>query len=161
MKRLFISEFIPAIILLCSCTGSRHTISQGEIIDRVSTFGTFENNLDSSFVISEKAWYQDSIGIAQICGFFTEGTDDVQTTTIKTFGYRFVDIRIQNTYRYCCDLEKISVHRYYIDSRGGNFANKKSVGLQILRFYRIQLSNTLHINTAKCTVGIMELYLNK
>jgi hypothetical protein len=142
MNRSFIILGISsAVALFCNCRVNRHAISRYEAIERKSTLWTFTNNVDSAFVISEKAWYQDSIGITQKCGIFTEGNDDVLSTKVVTVGYRFFDLRKKWAYEYLSftDTAKIVRKYRYTDTThmvgGWNFGNKKTIaatGFQVL-----------------------------
>lgn len=89
------------------------------------------NSRDSTYTtLQENAWYQDSIGITQTCGIFTEETDTSRTVIIKTIKYRFVDLRNMWAYEYRSFSDTATILRKFkrtdsADYSGGwNFVNR-------------------------------------
>lgn len=123
--------FAFAIALLGNRKAFHDTTLRGEAIERVSTFWSFRNNIDTPYItLSEKAWYQDSIGITQICSIFSVETDTSRSINITTIGYRFVDLKKKWAYEYTGFSDTASVKRKYryTDTTffpgGWNFANR-------------------------------------
>ncbi len=142
MNKLFIIIGLTfAIAILGNRKGFYNTSVSGEAIERVGTFWKIENNIDTPYItIPEKAWYQDSIGITQICGIFTVETDTSRSVNITTIGYRFVDLRKMWAYEYASFTDTATVMRKYrcTDttrySGGWNFANRTSAAVDSFQF---------------------------
>ncbi len=126
---IFISfTFSIAVLSNCKSVGN---ISRGEAIERICTFW----NPTHKTPILEKAWYQDSIGITQICGFFSEESGTSKTFAIRTIGYRFVDLRKMWAYEYGSFTDTATITRKFrcTDSAqypgGWNFANRTPIAV--------------------------------
>lgn len=130
-RLLVIAGFSFAVAIFGNCKAVRSTLSAGEAVERVGTFWKLQNNIDTPYiVISEKAWYQDSIGITQLCRIWFIEEDSSQTIEIRTTGYRFVDLKKKWVYEYAGFTDTASVKRKYrytdttYFSGGWNFANR-------------------------------------
>lgn len=130
-RKQVISILIIAVSFFSNCNASRTLADSGEAVESVSTFWKQKNNVDSPlWIISEKAWYQDSVGITQVCGIFTSQIDTIVTTTIQTIGYRFVDLRKKCVYEYGSFSDTSSIKRKYrysdttVFAGGWNFATR-------------------------------------
>ncbi len=131
-KFLFIASLIFTVALFGNCKLIHNTIATGEIINHVSTFWKFEKNNDTPYIkLSEKAWYQDSVGITQICRiWFVQTADSNESIDIQTIGYRFVDLKKKWAYEYTNFSDTASVTKKYrytdttIFSGGWNFAQR-------------------------------------
>lgn len=142
MNRLIvIVGFTFAIVLFGNCKGSRSITLSSEAVDHVSTFWKIKNNIDAPYItLSEKAWYQGSIGITQICSIFSVETDTSKSINITTIGYRFVDLQKKWAYEYASFSDTASVKRKYryTDttkySGGWNFANRTPLPLESFHF---------------------------
>ncbi|MES2332637.1 MAG: hypothetical protein V4539_23720 [Bacteroidota bacterium] len=103
-----------AIAIFSNCKGVRNISSSGEAIENIGTFWETKNNRQiPSVVIPEKAWFHDSIGITQMCGFNTFETDTGKTITLKTYGYRFVDLKRKWVYEYPVFSDTAQIKRKY------------------------------------------------
>jgi hypothetical protein len=142
MNKLFVIIGLTFVIaLLGNRKGVYDTSASGEAIVRIGTFWKIENNIDTPYIIiPEKAWYQDSIGITQICGIFIVETDTNRITNITTMGYRFVDLKKKWAYEYATFTDTALVkrkYRYTDTTRfpgGWNFANRTPVATDSFHF---------------------------
>lgn len=123
---------IITFVLFSNCNTSRTLTDSSEAVESVSTFWKLKNNVDTPvWIIPEKAWYQDSIGITQICRIWNIQTDTSSITTVQTIGYRFVDLRKKWAYLYGSFSDTASIKRKYryndttVFTGGWNFANRK------------------------------------
>lgn len=133
--------FFFAIALFGNCKGSRYISLSSEAVERVSTFWKTINNIDTPYItLSEKAWYQDSIGITQICRIWFVETDSGRSVNIIPIGYRFVDLKKKWVYEYVSFSDTATVERKYryTDttkySGGWNFANRTPLPVDSFHF---------------------------
>ncbi len=157
MNRIFIiAGFAFAVALFSNCKGVRNITLSSEAIEDVSTFWKFKNNIDTPYItISEKAWYQDSIGITQICSIWLVETDTSKATTIKTTGYRFVDLKKKWAYEYANFTDTASVKSKYkytdttVFTGGWNFVNHKPISVDSFDFLPDTIINAIAFKQCK------------
>jgi hypothetical protein len=145
-----IAGFTFAVALFGNCKGSRYIALPGEAVERVSTFWKNNNNIDTPYItLSEKAWYQDSIGITQICRIWSVETDTSRSINIITIGYRFVDLKKKRAYEYASFSDTASVKRKYrytdttLFPGGWNFATRKPISVDSFHFLPDTIINAI------------------
>lgn len=142
-KLLFIGF---SIFLIAGCGASKTGHVTAEAIEQTTKFWRIENGKDAPFVtISEKAWYQDGMGITQIC-FINIVEDKIsRSINVKTVGYRFLDLKKKWAYEYqnVSDTSAIRQKRKFTDTSifvgGWNFAVRASIPVGSFQY----LSDTL------------------
>lgn len=135
MNRMLVVVSVAfTVVLFGNCKGSRLVTDSGEAVEYISIFWKRTNNVDTpAWTFRQNAWYQDSVGITQICSVFNIETDTSRITTIETTGYRLVDLRRKWAYEYgsFSDTASIKSKYRYTDSTvltgGWNFANRTPI----------------------------------
>jgi hypothetical protein len=108
------SGLIFAIVLFCGCSSAHQLSKNGEAVDVISTFWKFSNGHDTPYIkLSEKAWYQDSIGITEIGMIMFIGTEHGDSIDLSTMGYRFTDLRKRWAYEYRRFSDTASIIKKY------------------------------------------------
>jgi hypothetical protein len=125
--------FILVLAIFCNCKGAHRIANTGEAVEHVTTFWKSANNIDTPYLsITQKAWYQDSIGITQICGINFVTINNVQSVNIATIGYRFKNLKKKWAYEYSSLSDTALIERKYryADTThftgGWNFVNRIS-----------------------------------
>lgn len=134
MNSLFmIVRYTFVLVIFSNCKITHRIVDSGEVVEDVNTFWKTVNSIDTPYInISQKAWYQDGIGITQICqiNFVTNGSD--QSINISTIGYRFLDLKKKWAYEYNSLSDTALMMRKYRFSDttrfigGWNFVNRIS-----------------------------------
>jgi len=106
--------FILVLAIFCNCKGAHRIANTGEAVEHVTTFWKSANNIDTPYLsITQKAWYQDSIGITQICGINFVTINNVQSVNIATIGYRFKNLKKKWAYEYSSLSDTALIERKY------------------------------------------------
>lgn len=136
--RSFVLLYIA--LILCNCSTIKDNTSNGHAIERISTFWMKKDDRYTPILINEKVWFKDSIGITQICGFFSTINENEMSTVVKTVGYRMIDLSKKWVYEYSnlSDTAKIVRKFRYSDTTqligGWNFSNPKPIELEKFTF---------------------------
>jgi len=125
--------FILALAIFSNCKTAHRIATTGEAVEHLTTFWKNANNIDTPYIsITQKAWFQDSIGITQICGINFVTINNVQSVNISTIGYRFINLKKKWAYEYnsLSDTALIEPKYRYVDTThfmgGWNFVNRIS-----------------------------------
>lgn len=125
--------FILALAIFSNCKTAHRIATTGESVEHLTTFWKNANNIDTPYIsITQKAWFQDSIGITQICGINFVTINNVQSVNISTIGYRFINLKKKWAYEYnsLSDTALIERKYRYVDTThfmgGWNFVNRIS-----------------------------------
>jgi hypothetical protein len=70
------------------------------IRNHITSYNVFKNEAKLDFDLSEDLWYQDSVGITQVCIIKDIQTESIDTTFVETALYRFIDMRKNWIYEY-------------------------------------------------------------
>ena len=63
-----IVRYTFVLVIFSNCKITHRIVDSGEVVEDVNTFWKTVNSIDTPYInISQKAWYQDGIGITQIC----------------------------------------------------------------------------------------------
>ena len=65
-----------------------------------TVYNVFKNEAKLDFDMSEDLWYQDSVGITQVCIITDMQTESIDTTFVRTLKYKFIDMRKNWIYEY-------------------------------------------------------------
>ena len=166
MKSIYaITFYTLAIILFCNCKGIYSITNDGESIIQKSTFWKFSNNKDTPYIVlSEKAWYKDSLGITEICQIWSQLDDTVRTSGVRTIGYRFTDLRKKWAYHYESFTETAKITRKYhysdttVFSGGWNFDYPKSMTIENLQVLSDTIVSGIKYKQSKITISFNEAY---
>lgn len=154
-KLLLLFTYFLTIFLSLKCKVSKPPTNEGEAIELVRTLWHMGNNKDTpNITIKERAWYQDSIGITELCRINFVETDTSKYVYISTTGYRFVNLKQKRVYEYTSFSDTAALKRKYryTDTTefiaGWNFTTKPRIGADSLT----QLTDTLIDKTvyARC-----------
>ena len=134
MKNLSMFVFyILALAFFSNCKTAQRIATSGEAVEHVTTFWKRANNNDTPYIsITQKAWFQDSIGITQICGINFVTINNVESVNISTIGYRFINLKKKWAYEYSSLSDTALIERKYryVDTThfmgGWNFVNRIS-----------------------------------
>lgn len=144
------------LFIFSNCKITHRTVDYGEVVENVNTFWKTVNNIDSPYIkISQKAWYQDSIGITQICQINFVTNSSGQFINISTIGYRFLDLKKKWAYEYNGLSDTAQIERRYRFSDtthfigGWNFVNRLSNQIDSLRILPDTTINKINYKQAK------------
>ncbi len=108
-------NFAFIITIFGNCKTSRDSSNRGESIEYINTLGIFRKSNDSPpLIMNHKVWYQDSLGVTEICRINIVDTDDTtRSTFISTIGYRYVNLKRKWAYEYEIFADTASIKRKY------------------------------------------------
>lgn len=107
---------ISICLAVCFINCNFYPISNanGESVEHISIFWKKENGVNKPYMkMTSKAWSQGNIGITEVCEFHIQQTDTSETTTVKTIGYRFIDLEKKWAYDYLTLKDTATIVRKY------------------------------------------------
>ncbi len=151
IRSFIIAGLTFAIVFFSNCKGAGIITHNEEAVEFVATLWPISN-----ITMIQKAWYQDSIGITQMCTIMTHYLiDSTHYTEIITDGYRLFDLKKKWAYEYASFKDTASILKkyQYTDSTrflgGWNFGSPRSMSVDSLFFLPDTVINTISYRRCK------------